>query len=313
MNKIGIVNSQKWKNIKMNRLESLKYFCITAETLQFKETAVRLSVSPQVVTRVIAELEDTLGEALFARNTRNVQLTPFGERFLPQAQQLLDDSEKLFAKAKRSDDEMRGVVRIAVPWLPHKNQIIADLAAKTAEFADLQLDWRVDAHKLDLVDDQIDIGVRVGTPQPLMIVRRIAEIRERIVVAPSLLAKLGKPQDLADLHRRYPVTALLNPSTGRRWDWALNETQQITPRHPRFTTNDPYAELALAVAGQSCSLIADLLCGEYLERGELVELFPEWERQSWLMYLYRPHRSVTSPRVLRVFEWLEEILLKYYG
>ena len=69
----------------MDELNALKYFCTAADTLQFRETAQRLSVSPQVVTRVIAELEDYLGEVLFVRSTRNVQLTDFGVRFLPEA------------------------------------------------------------------------------------------------------------------------------------------------------------------------------------------------------------------------------------
>lgn len=65
----------------------------TAETLQFKETAQRLGISPQVVTRTIGELERELGETLFQRSTRQVRLSDFGEQFLPQAQQLLHDSE----------------------------------------------------------------------------------------------------------------------------------------------------------------------------------------------------------------------------
>lgn len=70
----------------MDKLNALKYFCSAAETLQFRETALRLSVSPQVVTRVIAELEQHLGEQLFTRNTRNIHLTEFGAAFLPRAQ-----------------------------------------------------------------------------------------------------------------------------------------------------------------------------------------------------------------------------------
>ena len=70
----------------LNKLEALRYFCSAAETLHFSETAMRLSVSPQVVTRMIAELEALLGEPLFKRNTRNIHLTPFGHTLLPQAQ-----------------------------------------------------------------------------------------------------------------------------------------------------------------------------------------------------------------------------------
>ena len=79
-----------------NRFETLKIFCSLAETLQFKETANRLAVSPPVVTRTIAELEDYLGEPLFQRNTRQVRLTDFGEQFLPEAQALLAANAYLF-------------------------------------------------------------------------------------------------------------------------------------------------------------------------------------------------------------------------
>ena len=68
----------------MNRLEALRYFCAAAQTLQFRKAASRLSVSPQVVTRVMAELEAALGEPLFVRSTRQVRLTDFGTRFLPR-------------------------------------------------------------------------------------------------------------------------------------------------------------------------------------------------------------------------------------
>lgn len=81
----------------MNRFEALKIFCTLAETLHFKETAKQLAVSPQVVTRTINDLESTLGEVLFVRSTRQVKLSDFGKQFLPQARQLLADSDALFA------------------------------------------------------------------------------------------------------------------------------------------------------------------------------------------------------------------------
>ena len=109
----------------MNRLEALRYFCAAAQTLQFRKAASRLSVSPQVVTRVIAELEAALGEPLFVRSTRQVRLTDFGTRFLPRARQFLLDGEKLFATARQKDDEMAGVVRITVPRLPGNEALLA--------------------------------------------------------------------------------------------------------------------------------------------------------------------------------------------
>ena len=97
----------------MNKLEALRYFCSAAETFNFRETAQRLAVSPQVVTRMIADLEALLGESLFKRNTRNIKLTEFGEQFLPKATQYLAESERLFAKNNVKEKAMQGVVHPA--------------------------------------------------------------------------------------------------------------------------------------------------------------------------------------------------------
>ena len=298
----------------LNRLDALKYFCTAAETLQFRETALRMSVSPQVVTRVIAELEEELGALLFVRNTRNMQLTEFGERFLPQAQQYLLDGEKLFATAQKKQGNMSGVVRITVLRLPENDAILADLVAKCADYPELRIDWRVDSAKLHLVENQIDMGVRVGfEPDPLMIVRKISEMQDKLVISPRLLARLGQPKDMDDLQKRFPASNLINVNTGRAWGWPINDDLHLYPKQQRFVTDDPYSELSAALAGMTCSLLADYMCNKHLESGRLVELFPEMMRKRWVMYLYRPQRTMTSAHVLAVFDWLTEILRKYYA
>lgn len=298
----------------MNRLDALKYFCIAAETLQFRETAMRMSVSPQVVTRVIAELEDELGVLLFVRNTRNMQLTDFGERFLPQAQQYLIDGEKLFSIGQQKQNNMSGVVRITLISLPDNQAILQDLLSKCSNYPELRIDWLVDSAKLRLVENQIDIGLRIGfEPEPLMIARKICELQDKFVIAPSLLEKMGQPKDLDDLQKRFPVSNLININTGRAWGWPINDDLHLFPKQLRFVTDDQYSELSAALSGATCSLISSYICSKYLKNGRLVELFPETVRKRWQMYLYRPQRSVTSSHVLKVFDWLTEILQKYYG
>lgn len=298
----------------MNRLEALRYFCAAAETLQFRQAASRLSVSPQVVTRAIAELEAALGEPLFVRSTRQVRLTDFGTRFLPRAQQFLLDGEKLFATARQKDDEMAGVVRITVPRLPGNEALLADLLARCADYPDLVIDWRVDEACLNAVENCIDMGVRLGLePQPLMIVRRIAQTRDLFVAAPQLLARLGPPRDLEDLRRRFPASSLIHAETGRSWGWPVNDGLHLTPALPRFVSNDPCSELAAALAGRVCALLPDDLCRAPLQEGRLVELFPSLRRASWSLFLYRPQRSMTPARVLAVFDWLTQALRRQYA
>ena len=298
-----------------NRLETLKIFVSLAETLQFKETAARLAVSAPVVSRVIAELEDFLGEPLFQRNTRHVRLTDFGAAFLPQAQQLLADSERLFVPAKaRQADEMAGVVRITVPDLPDEDQLFAELLRRLAPYPDLLIDWRKDAANLNTVEHQIDLGVRIGEPADnRFIIEKVGGVREKIIAAPELVQRLGEPQDWADLQRRYPLAAVVNAATGRTQSWYLNEQYQFTPSRPVVLSNDLSTQLQTAVAGRAAVLLLDWRCAEPLAKGDVAELLSDLPRNHWPVYVCRPQRVVTPLRVKAVFDLLATMLAEQLG
>lgn len=292
-----------------NRFETLRIFCSLAGTLQFKETAHRLAVSP-MVTRMIAELEDFLDEPLFQRNTRQAHLTDFGEQFLPQAQQLLVQSEKLFVPSKqRAAEEMSGVVRITVPNWRINDEILVKLLTALSPYPRLMIDWRDDMSKLDSVSHRINIGVRIGLePDPNFIVKKITNIGDVLVVAPSLLARLGEPTSLEEFKQRFPFTAEINVETGRTWHFPLNTERMLKPRPICFQSISVYSNLQAVLQGKAVGMLSDFLVQPYLQSGELRQLFPEVEIQKWQLFLYRPYKTITPPRVLKVFEILEEIL-----
>ncbi|MDO5289508.1 MAG: LysR family transcriptional regulator [Pseudomonadota bacterium] len=296
-----------------NKLEALRYFCSAAETLHFSETAQRLSVSPQVVTRVIAELETRLGEQLFKRNTRKVHLTPFAEALLPHAQKLLADSEALFSGSVVRENEMSGLVRIALPPLHDRDEVLFELLQQLVDYPDLKLDWRMDSVQQHWVEEQIDMGIRVNAePDPRLIVRTLGRFHETIVAAPALLARLGRPESVDDLVRRFPVSNLLNPDSGRLWGWHTGEGQTLMPQQPHFVSNDIYAEIQSALAGRTAAQLPDYLIAAHLQAGRLVRLFPDLPMPQWTLYLYRPHQAVISARVEFVFDALSSILQRRY-
>lgn len=297
----------------MNRFTALKTFIVASETLNFRETAVRLSISPSVVTRTIAELESELGELLFNRNSRNILLTSFGELFLPKAKRLLEETDLLFASAKQHN-EMKGVVRITSLRLPNHEQIVYELLTALRPYPELFIDWRLDLSLLDNVQNRIDIGIRVGRePDPNFIIKPITSVQHIFVASPELIEKLGKPQDLEDLRQRYPFSSLINAETGRAWDFMLDDNHTFTPRHIEFFSTDPYTELQATLTGRTVMQASNLICHEHLEQGRLVNVLPEIQQAKWLLYIYRPYQTITPPRVLKVFEILEGILKKKWA
>ena len=295
----------------MNRFEALKTFCNAAETLHFKEAARRLSVSPQVVSRQIGELETALGEVLFQRNSRNVRLTPFGERFYIQAQSLLADSERLFAGG--NEGEMAGIVRITLPVLVQNRQIVAEMLARAEAYPGLVLDWRMGEGRLNAVEERIDVGVRVGVvPDSRLTVKRICPMGAKVVATPELIAKLGAPKDLDDLQHNYPLSCLINVNDGRLWPWQFAGGVQFTPKNPHFIAATADSDVAAALSGKMFSHLANHIALPYIKSGELVSVLNEYCTCPWELFVYRTPQPFTAPRVKKVFEWLVAILQREY-
>ncbi|WP_419843356.1 LysR family transcriptional regulator [Actinobacillus pleuropneumoniae] len=296
----------------LDKVEAVRYFCIAAETLHFREAANRLAISPQVVTRMIAELEQQLGEPLFKRNTRNISLTDFGKAFLADAQMWLKATETLFQTDFK--ESLRGTVRITLPRLPNNDLILAELLEALADHPQLHIDWRLDTALYNSVTKQIDIGIRISMQmEPHFIAREICTIKERIVVSPKLLAKLGRPQDLNDLQTRFPLCVEINPQTGKAWHWFNTPTQSFIVKDPYFMSSESYSNLAVVLQGLAVGMLPEYHYASHTKAGRLTILFPELAIPDWKLFIYRPQQENTPIRVLHVFNLLSEILQKHYG
>jgi len=297
----------------MNKLDALRFFVTAAETMNFREAAVRLAISPSVVTRTIADLEHQLGEPLFKRNTRSIVLTSFGEFFLPRAMRLLEDSEALFQTA-RDDNEMKGVVRITLIRVPGHEQVLYELLTALDPYPELFIDWRLDMMKLDTVQNRIDMGIRIERePNPNFIVRPITLVHHALMTSPRLIDRLGAPKNFEDLRQRYPFSGLLNPETGKVFEFMLDGVNTFIPRHLEFFTTDSQSEIQAALTGKAVIQSSNLACREYLEDGRLVNVLPELKLETWQLYLYRPYQTLVPQRIRTVFHILENILLRHFS
>lgn len=298
----------------LDKLESLKIFCTAAETLKFRETATRLGIAPQLVTRAVAELEKKLGEMLFVRNTRQMKLTPFGQHFWPKAEALLADSDVLFAERNSlNPHEISGCVRITLPPLFENHDILRRLLQSLVDYPQLNIEWLpTDAH-LNIIDEKIDIGIRIGTvPDNRFIVKTIHPVGVSIVAAPELIARRGIPESLQDLRHNYPLSALNNSNSGRIWAWQFADGSSFFPVQPTFTAADISSELSAALSGRTYSQLADITVRPYLQRGELVNILPEYNFQAWQLYIFRPHQPLLPARIRLVFDLLTQILMDQF-
>ncbi|MGJ7543051.1 LysR substrate-binding domain-containing protein [Variovorax sp. LT1R16] len=287
-----------------NRLEALRVFCTAADAANFREAAVRLSVSPQVVTRAVRELEDELGEPLFHRSTRGVQLTDFGRHLAERARAAVGGVDELFHRIdRRALSQHTGTVRVTAPQV-YARLIPQALAPLLAAHPGLVLDLRLSEQHADVVDQQIDIGVRVGPLRDARFVSRtVGKMPLLVVGAPSLLQKVGTPRDLEALSA-LPLTALIDRSSGRPWPWAFSRKRLVTVSSPAFVTDHIDAECAAVVAGLGFGQLIAPLAEPWLASGALVEVLQAEAPAPWPINIYRPQRAPVPARVRLVFDAL---------
>ncbi len=292
-----------------NRLEALRVFCAAADATNFRDAAVRLSVSPQVVTRAVRELEDELGEPLFHRSTRGVRLTDFGRQLAQRAHAAVGGVDALFHRTdRRALSQHAGTVRVTAPNVFGRRLIPQALAPMLAEHPGLMLDLRLSEEHADVVDQQIDIGVRAGPIRDARFVARaVGKMRMHVVAAPSLVARTGVPKNL-DALSALPRTALMDRTSGRPWLWFFSRGRQVPVMSPAFVTDDVDAECAAVVAGLGFGQLVGPLAEPLLQSGELVSVLEADAPEPWPIHVYRSQRAPVPARVRLVYDELVRAL-----
>ena len=288
----------------LNRLEMLRIFCAAAEARNFKEAAIRLGISPQAVTRAVKELEGHVGEVLFHRNTRRVQISEAGARLAMQAKASVAGVDGIFDRRRESPELVSGTVRITAPLGVGKDYLIPMLAELKTQHPGLHFYLRLTDLAIDVVEEQIDVGVRMGfLRDSRYVARAVAPVPFRIVGSPALIATYGEPTSLQELGEM-PTIVSMDPNNGKAWPWFLANGQQWSPRHPAFAIYDTRAECDAVVAGLGFGQIPEFQAQPFIRAGRLIEVLPELAPDPWNLYVYRPQRGPVPARTRLVFDWL---------
>ncbi|MEX0604795.1 MAG: LysR family transcriptional regulator [Marinobacter sp.] len=289
-----------------DRFRLLKIFATTAQCTSFRDAAFQLGTSPQTISRAVKELEDQLGELLFHRSTRQIQITQFGARFLQEANSPIAELEMLFEHSRPSRAELyAGRVGITAPHSVGRSHVLPLIEPLIREAPECLIDLRLEDEVTDTVGAQIDIGIRVGALRDnRFVARQAAQVPLMVVATPELVRQVGEPRLVADLIRK-PVSGRVDRNSGRIWPWRFNGFTHAPPS-PRFVSDDPETEFQAVLNGWVFGQIAAFLVIPYIREGLLVPVLRQFEPPPLPLYVYRPQRGPVPPRVRKVFDTLTE-------
>ena len=276
----------------------------------FANAARRRGVTASTVSRAVAALEAELGFRLLQRTTRALSLTEAGERYVDRVGPLLAGLTDAARFARDAVDTPQGTVRATVPvsfalrrvspWLPELRQ----------RHPGVHLDLVTSDARVDLIDQRIDFGIRLGrVSDPHLVARRLFRVRYRLVASPTWVAARGAPphpSQVAQLDAlRFPL-----PAMGAVWRFRRgDEAHDVSVRGPLVVSNTLLLREA-AEGGLGVTVLPLWLIDDALRRGTLVELLPEWEvtlstfdASAWLVL---PTRRYVPARVRAVADFLAD-------
>jgi DNA-binding transcriptional LysR family regulator len=259
----------------VDRLEALKTFIEVAERRSFAETARTRRRSPAAISRTIAALEQDLGFTLLRRTTRQVTLTTEGAAYLEQcrpALAALDDAERA---VRGESSKPHGVLVVSAPVVFGRMHVLPIVTELLRTHPELQIELMLTDRFARLVDEGIDIAVRIGdlTDSSLLAVS-IGQTRRSLVASHAYVAERGMPKHITAL-REHDLIAFDTLAPNMEWRFGPKSRSAVR-LEPRLLTNSVETAVDAAIAGLGitrafCYQVSDNLAG-----GRLVEILGDY-------------------------------------
>jgi LysR family transcriptional regulator for bpeEF and oprC len=291
----------------MHSLHQYLAFAGTARHGSFAAAARELGVAPSTLAKAVARLEATLAVKLFHRTTRQVSLTPDGERLFHRCERVLAEIDELQADAAGTRASPQGTLKLDLPVTYGKRFVLPLLAQLQRRHPALALDIRLSDQQSDLVRDATDLAVRIGALRDSTLVARRIDQQELVLCAsPAYLRERGAPRRIEDLAGHAAIVFRL-PTSGRDRPWQLRQRGQpveLAPR-PQVRVGETEGLAEAALLGLGLVQVPDYLVQQELAQGRLVELLPSCRPEPMPIHIVHPAGRLVPARVRVAIEALE--------
>jgi len=281
----------------MELLGALEVFARVSERRNFAAAARDLGVSQATVTRTIQALERHYGVELVRRSTREMVLTEARSRLYQGGSALLAARASLSGQVSDVGSVApSGLLRITAPSAFGVTFLARMSASFSKRYPAVTLDLLLTDRYLDLVAENIDLAIRIGTPtDSTLIQRKVAELGETLIATPGYLATAGVPQRPSDLtqHSFVALSILRNRPHELRLS---NDSGQVITIQPSgsLSFDTPLGVRQAVLAGAGIGRIHRYLVADDIAAGSLVEVLPGWRCPIWAMTLVATARARSS-------------------
>jgi LysR family transcriptional regulator for bpeEF and oprC len=285
----------------VDRLLLMHTFARAVETGSFSAAARERGIGQPNVSRHVAALEQYLGTRLLHRSTRKLTLTPEGERYYAEARRVLDAVDEAESNA-RGEEKPSGLLRVACPTALGKTHIMPWTKTLLERYPAIALDLQVGDRFIDLIEEGVDVAIRIGALQDSALKARRIGTAERVCVAsPGYLATHPAPQVPQDLSSHNCVVYSLARS-GSAWSFRTSEVEVSG----RFKVNTPDGIYRAVLDGLGIAYAPVWLFEKELHTGEVEPLLLSEMGPSVPIHCVYPAKRLLPRRASAFMDFIAE-------
>jgi DNA-binding transcriptional LysR family regulator len=292
----------------MDRLREMELFARVVETGSFSSAARDLKVGQPAISKAVAALEERLDVRLLVRSTRKLSPTEAGTAFYERAVRAIAEANEADAAAQGAGGGLEGRLRICSPVTFARLHLVPKLGGFLDAHPKLRLELIMDDRMIDLVAENVDAALQLGTlTDSSLRARKLAQADRFVVATPGYLAKRGTPSIPTDLLEHDGIIYGQN-SGGQEWVFRRGTSETSIRFRTRLTLSAAEGVREAVLAGQGFSITSRWMFSPELASGAVVPVLKEWSLPPMELWVVYPSGRLTSTKARAFVNWFEPMV-----
>lgn len=290
----------------MDTLRSLQCFVRAVELGSLSAVAREQHTTQSNISKIVAALEEDLGVRLLERSTASLSPTVPGRRFYERARGVLEEYADAVADVRGESAAASGLLRINAPVALGQFRLNGFVQEFLRQYPGIEVELILNDRMVDMVEEGVDIAVRLGGELPPNVVaRRIGASPRLLVAAPAYLKAHGTPQAPQDL-AAHEYIRFAWASSGDALELTDGTRSVTVATHGRYRVNNALAIRDTLAAGGGIGLCPEWLVQDLLAQRKLRRVLRDWQGSAQELHLLYPSRRYLPHRVRLMLDFLQQ-------
>ena len=292
----------------MDRLAAMEAFVIVVDTGSFSAAARRLNVGQPAVSKMVAQLEERLGVKLVVRTTRGLTATEAGLNYYERARRSIEEADEAELAARGAGSGLTGRLRICAAVTFAQIYLMPRIPQFLERHPELEMEVVLDDRNIDLVQEGIDVALRMGRlADSTLTARHIASSSHAVLATPAYFARAGEPTRPEELSAHNAVI-YDQPGGGAIWNFQRDGAEIAVTLKGRLRVSAAEGVRAAVLANAGLAIASEWMFAPEIADGAVKVVLHDWELPRIDLWAVFPAGRSATTKARTFTEFVQEVM-----